>query len=138
MLMSMVARLRADDPSLCHTVFDQSATRLALAQLLASEHIGRAWLIQRDGQNIGYLILTHTYSLEFAGRVAFIDELWLAPEHRGHGIGTQAIAHAEREARAAGIACILLEVSPDNTAAKRLYRRLGFDARAYRLMYKRL
>jgi len=36
--------------------------------------MGRVWLIQYQGQVIGYVILTLGYSLEYGGRDAFIDE----------------------------------------------------------------
>jgi ribosomal protein S18 acetylase RimI-like enzyme len=137
-LMPLLARLRTDDPTLCGAPFDAPAARAAVARLIESEHAGRVWLIRTGDETIGYLVLTFSYSLEFGGRTALIDELWISPDHRGRGIGSQALAFAEREARAADARGLFLEVSPDNAGAERLYARAGFAGREFRLMYKRL
>ena len=93
---------------------------------------------QQGGEPAGYLVLTWGYSLEFHGRDAFIDELYVDPRHRGLGLGRQAVEWAEAACRAHGAGAMHLEVEIDNERAHALYRRIGFAERGLRLMTKRL
>jgi putative acetyltransferase len=53
--------------------------------------------------------------------------MMVARELRGRGIGTALLAEAIRWAGEAGVEKIALTVYPDNEAARRLYRRFGFQ-----------
>lgn len=64
------------------------------------------------------------YSLSDDG--AFLDDLSVNPEHRGHGIGDAALAKVEDEVRACGRPHLDLHVYADNHAAIALYQRRGF------------
>ncbi len=63
-----------------------------------------------------------------------IQNLGICRLHRGHGLGTLLLHMAARGFRSVGLARLHLEVTTDNTAALRLYDRLGFQ-RA-RVVYK--
>ena len=89
-----------------------------------------------DGEPVGYLCVTLCYSLEFDGRFALLDELYLEAAWRGKGIGAQAIAFAAEWSRARGLAAIRLEVAHTNSRAVELYRREGFKAHDRHLMTK--
>ena len=47
--------------------------------LLANPDSGGIWIIQADGQDAGHLVLTICVSLEFHGRFALLDELYVDP-----------------------------------------------------------
>ncbi len=68
--------------------FDPDSSRKALIQLLQDENLGRAWMISFEGEMVGYLVLTFGYSLEYRGKDAFLDELFLSRSFRSRGIGT--------------------------------------------------
>ena len=110
----------------------------ALRGLLRDPACGRVWLIRSGDVDVGYAVLTLGYSLEFLGRDAFVDELYVLPEHRGQGLGKQAMALLEDECRALGVHALHLEVARGNKAAQGLYRRFGFEKRAYFLMTRRI
>ena len=55
-----------------------------------------------------------------------LQNLGIARGHRGHGLGTILLAKAIQGFRVAGLSKMHLEVTSDNTAAVRLYTRLGF------------
>lgn len=55
-----------------------------------------------------------------------IQNLGIEPSHRGRGLGTALLTEAARGFRRAGLRRMHLEVTTDNTAAVRLYQRLGF------------
>jgi ribosomal protein S18 acetylase RimI-like enzyme len=120
------------------TPLRRDAAESALRGLLTAPERGLVWVIEQSGEPAGYLVLTWGYSLEFHGRDAFIDELYLAPRYRGVGLGRQAVAWAEAACRAHGAGAVHLEVEIDNERAHALYRRNGFAERGLRLMTKRL
>ncbi|MEO1611254.1 MAG: GNAT family N-acetyltransferase [Pseudomonadota bacterium] len=114
-----------------------AARRDALALVLSNPEIGGVWVMEREGAAIGYLILAFGFAVEFGGRDAFLDEIYIDPAFRGRGWGTFFLKRAAEEARALGLEAVHLEVHDDNEPAARLYASLGFARRPYRLMSMR-
>lgn len=110
--------------------FDAAKSSAVLDEFLADDRFGLAWLIEVDGAIAGYMALCIGFSLEFGGRDAFVDELYLYEPYRGQGLGRAALAHMIAEARRLGIKALHLEVAEDNARARRLYEALGFELRA--------
>ncbi len=133
-LVAMVRELYAFD---C-IPFDETVSRAALSELLQEPSYGCVWLITDRAEPVGYLVLTFDYSLEYGGRDAFIDELFVREGHRRRGIGTQAVQVAEAACRERGIRALHLEVEHANVAAQQVYRRAGFVDHDRYLMTKRL
>jgi ribosomal protein S18 acetylase RimI-like enzyme len=106
--------------------FDHEKARTALTALLRDANLGLSWLILDGDAAVGYVVLCFGYSLEWLGRDAFVDEFYLREEYRGRGWGRKTMEFAEEEARAAGVRTLHLEVVQENTAARQLYRKLGF------------
>lgn len=65
-------------------------------------------------------------------------EFYIRAEHRGQGIGTQALAFAEDACRALEVYALHLEVDFDNPKAQRLYSRVGYQRHDRFLMTKQL
>jgi diamine N-acetyltransferase len=119
------------------TQADTAKIHAGLLGLLEHPEWGQIWLIMQEQQAIGYLVLTWGYSLEFGGRDAFIDELYLVPAARGRGLGQQILQFAAEQCRANGIQAVHLEVDADNHQAQNAYDRAGFVRRGnYFLMTK--
>ena len=55
-----------------------------------------------------------------------VQNLGIDPAHRSRGLGSVLLCRAARGFREAGLRRMYLEVTTDNTAAIRLYERLGF------------
>ncbi len=106
--------------------YDRAAVRAILARMLARDDIGRAWLIRDDGEVAGYVAVCFGWSIEFRGRDAFIDELFVRPAFRGRGHGTAAMKLVAENAPALGVRALHLEVERHNKGARRLYERLGY------------
>ena len=120
-----------------HIAFEEQRARQALAELLADPGLGTVWLVEAGREVpevIGYAILTLGYSLEFGGRFALLDELFIHESHRGRGAGGQALRRIEEAGRVLGLHAIRLEVSRTNGRAQELYRRAGFVAHDRDLM----
>ena len=116
--------------------FDPQKSQTALLTLLRDPTLGRSWLILDGDLPVGYIVLCLGYSLEFLGRDAFVDELYLRESHRRRGWGRKAMEFAEEAARSLGVTTIHLEVTQPNTVAKQFYHKLGFRDHEHSLMSK--
>jgi len=116
--------------------FDRQKASEALTALLRDANLGRVWVILDGDEPVGYLVLCFGYSLEWLGRDAFIDELYLGEEYRGRGWGRKTMEFVEEEARKAGVRTLHLEVVQQNSTALEVYRRLGFREHTSTLLSK--
>jgi GNAT superfamily N-acetyltransferase len=124
-----------------HIPFDEARAARGVDGLLADSSLGGVWVIERAGETgerggdpIGYAVLTLGYSLEFGGRFALLDELFIREEHRGAGAGRQVLARIEEICRGLGLQAVRLEVERTNRMARELYRKVGFEAHDRDLM----
>ncbi len=108
----------------------------ALAQLLEKDNpYGVIWLATGDRLALGYIAVTFGFSLEMAGRDAFVDEFFLSEAYRGQGFGKQILQQCKELVQSMGIGALHLEVDKRNQKLKSLYSNAGFDARdKYHLM----
>ena len=118
--------------------FDPAVSEPALRELLARPELGRVLEIVADGTPVGYAVLAFGFSLEFGGRSAFLDELYVEPAARGRGIGAIALGLLRETSRELGARSLALEVSLENAGAERLYSREGFASNGRQLMTRRL
>lgn len=118
--------------------YEDARARMALGALLADEALGRVFRLHHGDALAGYVVLTFGYSLEFAGRFALLDEIYLRPEVRGRGWGRAALAFVEAACRELGMAAIRLEVERHNGHARRLYGRAAYEAHDRDLMTRYL
>jgi ribosomal protein S18 acetylase RimI-like enzyme len=135
LLTVFMRQLREDDAE--EGAFDEPRCVPAMRRLIADPKLGRAWLIEVDAQSAGYAVLTLGYSIEFGGVAAFVDELFVAREFRGRGVGTKTLELIIIETGNLDVAILLLEVTNSNDRAKRLYRKAGFADRGHSLMTRR-
>jgi len=115
-------------------VFDEARTMGAFRTLAADPNLGRVWIFRVDGEAVGYVAVTVCFSLEFAGRYALIDELYVREAHRGRGIGARAMEVVAEACHALDVSALRLEVDVENTRAMDLYRRLGFALQERHMM----
>ncbi|MCG3159607.1 MAG: hypothetical protein JMDDDDMK_00601 [Acidobacteria bacterium] len=116
--------------------FDEAGARRALRGIIGAEMFGCVFLILSEDEVAGYVVLTFGYSLEFHGRDAFVDELYLRGEYRGQGIGKRALEFLAEVCAAKGVAALHLEVERKNTQAQAVYRNFGFEDHDRYLMTK--
>ena len=91
----------------CHIVDDASGVR-----------VGETWY--QVGRRVGTTF-------------AWIDWIWVEPEHRRHGYAQAAFRLIEAEAARAGADRIGLFVYEDNPGARALYDRLGYRPTSHRM-----
>lgn len=117
-----------------HHHFDEGVVRTALAEFLNDDSLGQAWLILTGDIIVGYTVLTFGYSLDYGGRDAFVDEIFIRENQRGRGIGRQTFAFMETWGRNHGLKAIHLEVERANHQARAIYQALGFEEQDQYLM----
>jgi GNAT superfamily N-acetyltransferase len=98
----------------------------AFALLLADERLGQVWFIQAGSQDVGHVVVTFCYSMEYGGLIAFVDDLFVQPAFRRAGLGAAALAEVREFCKTRGVRAILVETGRDNAAAQALYQRVGF------------
>ena len=86
--------------------FDEALAARAIRELLANEQLGWLWVIESNHEIVGYLAVTLGFSLEYRGRDAFIDELYLRPEARASGLGPPRSSSPARRAVRPKCACL--------------------------------
>lgn len=134
-LLVMMRHMQADDP--WEETFHEPTVRGNLEELLRNPVYGVAYIVREGNAPIGYLVICFDYSLEYHGKGAWIDELFVEPSYRGQGIGTQLLDLADRASREHHAKFLHLEVNHGNPAIE-LYRRRGFTEHHRFLMSKRL
>lgn len=106
--------------------FDEGTARGAVRGFLAEPARGRLWVFDAGDEAAGYFALTLGYSLEYGGRDAFLDELYVRPRYRGRGLGTRALATVKSAARELGVRALHLEVGRARPEVMAMYRKAGF------------
>jgi GNAT superfamily N-acetyltransferase len=102
-----------------HWNYPEKWMQLWLPQLTISpEYIdeNETWLAIIDDKGIAY------YSLRRDGEDLWLDNLWVLPEHIGHGIGKQLFHHALERSRGHHEVILKIEADPH---ARSFYERMG-------------
>jgi GNAT superfamily N-acetyltransferase len=119
--------------------FEVARVSELLRQLLSQSHLGAVWVAREGGKVVGYLLAVFVFSFEYQGLLAEIDELYVSPHARRHGIATGLLEVAEAGFAEAGCTGVQLQLAAGNHAAHAFYHRRGYAARAaYGLLDKRL
>jgi GNAT superfamily N-acetyltransferase len=98
----------------------------AFTPILADERLGHVWFIQADSKDVGYVVVTFCYSMEYGGLTAIVDDLFIRPAFRGKGLGNMALEEVRSFCASHGVRALHVETGRDNAAALALYRRAGF------------
>jgi GNAT superfamily N-acetyltransferase len=109
-----------------HIPIDRPDLAFAAEGLLRVPERGAVLAAVRGGTLVGVACLSYTWTLERGGACAWLDELYVVPPLREHGVGNRLLAAAIAEAEAAGCLAIELEVETSHARAEHLYRRHGF------------
>ena len=116
------------------TVFPARQAADAFGVILCDDRVGLVWVIERNEVAAGYAVLTAGFSMEYGGRDAFVDDLFVRRDHRKCGLGRMAMEAIVEECHARGIRAVHLEVARENVVAKKLYGRFGFEDKKRQLM----
>jgi GNAT superfamily N-acetyltransferase len=96
--------------------------------LIAEPHEGVQFIARGDdGEALGFATVYLTWETLDAGRLAVMNDLFVAPAARGGGIGAALIEECRRFAHERGAGKLAWQTAPDNLTARRLYERVGAE-----------
>lgn len=101
---------------------DRGVTRPGLLQVCTQDPTFRVLAGYEDGEALGYTIIRR----DPQASNGMIYDLFVFPAHRRRGVGERLLRAAMQRFRDEGCTWARLNVDLDNTAAFRLYQRLGF------------
>ncbi len=82
-------------------------------------------IAERDGNAAGFALFFHNFSTFLARPGIYLEDLYVRPEHRGHGVGKALLSHLAALAVARDCGRLEWSVLDWNTDAIGFYRRLG-------------
>jgi ribosomal-protein-alanine N-acetyltransferase len=104
-----------------HLSFTNPWTREMYESEIANSRVSRVYILREDGRVLGFcslwLILDELH----------INNLAIHPDARGRGLGSRLLSRVLEEGAGEGARRATLEVRRSNDAARRLYRRMGFE-----------
>ena len=103
-----------------------AAVAAALDGLMTHPERGSVLVATRDGRVVGVAALSATWTIEHGGAAMWLEELYVEPSYRSHGVGRALLSAAADAARAHGARTLDLEVEASHTRAANLYAREGF------------
>ena len=118
--------------------WDPAPLESALRRLLADRSLGFVLVGEAARGLLAYAVATFNYDLEFAGRDAFITELYVRPDARRGGLARALLAGVEERAAQEDARAVHLLVLPGNAPALALYGAAGFETSPRVMMTKRL
>jgi ribosomal protein S18 acetylase RimI-like enzyme len=113
-------------------------SRQAFGELIEDPTLGQVWLLQHNSQVAGYIVLTVGFSMEYGGRDAFVDDLFVRSKFRRLGLGRCGLEVLLAECHRRSVQAVHLEVGRSNEPAKKLYAKFGFQDNNRQLLTVRL
>jgi GNAT superfamily N-acetyltransferase len=106
------------------------ATERSLEEALFGQRPAAFALIATaEASPVGYVVYFFTFATKLGSRILWLDDLYVAPEVRGRGIGTTMMAYLAELALQHGCARVEWAVLDRNRRAIEFYARLGADMR---------
>ena len=100
----------------------------AFQEMMRSDAYLEGYIFELEGQIVGYALTAKTFSPEAGGMALWLEEVYIRPAFRSHGLGREFFEYVEA---LEGFARLRLEVAPENTRAIQLYERLGYQPLDY-------
>src|SRR5580700_6359967 len=109
--------------------FDAPRLERVLQQLVGDSPYGALWVATHETTLTGYLIVVLLMSVEHQGLLGEIDEFFVQPQARSHGVGAQLLAAAEADLRRRGAVRLQLQIGAGNARGRAFYERHGYALR---------
>jgi ribosomal protein S18 acetylase RimI-like enzyme len=105
---------------------NRSTARDFLGQAVAADNV---FVAEADGEPVGFVqFRVESGVYEQSVERGFVDNLYVRPPYRDHGIGTRLLNAAEGALGARGVERVALSVLAVNDAARRFYERRGYGS----------
>lgn len=93
------------------------------------------YVFEEEGKIAGYSMAAKGYTTEYGGICIWVEDLYIKPEYRHRGLGTQFLAFLEKEYEGRAVR-FKLEVEEDNGTAIEAYKKCGYQISPYFEMTK--
>ena len=93
------------------------------------------YVFEEDGWVAGYSMIAKSYTTEYGGLCIWVEDLYIKPEYRHIGLGTQFFTFIEKEYEGKAVR-FKLEVEEENKSAIRAYQKNGYQISTYLEMTK--
>ncbi|MEO0952085.1 MAG: GNAT family N-acetyltransferase [Pseudomonadota bacterium] len=113
---------------------DRETQMTALRSIINDPRIGEITVARKDGRCVGMVLILYTISTALGARVALLEDMIVAENCRGEGVGRQLINAAMERARRSGCKRVSLLTDADNLSAQRFYRSRGFSRSSMAVM----
>jgi GNAT superfamily N-acetyltransferase len=111
---------------------DRDTVSRGVGAVLADPAKGSYWIAESDGRIVGSLLTYPEWSDWRNGTILWIASLYVVPEARGRGVYRALYEHLKRRVEAdSTLKGLRLYVDRGNTAAQRVYERLGMTSEHY-------
>lgn len=104
---------------------DEAARRRLIEHGFGPEPRFQGVLVERQAQAAGYALYFYTYSTFLAQPTLYLEDIFILPEQRRHGLGSALLRHLAREALKKGCGRMEWQVLDWNRLAIDFYQRLG-------------
>lgn len=103
--------------------------RGTIREVLAAHQVAGGLLVARlEGELVGFATFSvERGSFELDATRGLLSNLWVEPAHRGRGIGSALLSAVESALADRGVEICHLEAMAANEAARRFYRRHGYE-----------
>lgn len=106
---------------------DSASLRAVVKQMVGNPARGFVLVAKSEGVIVGVAYVSTVLSIEHAGNVAWLEELYVTPSMRAQGIGASLVAAVLKKARADSMKAVDLEIDAGHARVASLYRRFGFQ-----------
>lgn len=106
------------------------------ASLFGPGASARALICEADAQPVGYAVYFYNYSTWLGRNGLYLEDLYVAPEHRGAGAGKALLRHLARQAVAEGCGRFEWSVLDWNRPAIEFYESVGARAQDEWTVYR--
>lgn len=102
--------------------------RRDFAECISDSPFLEGYILEDEDRILGYSMLAHSFSTEFGKPCVWIEDIYLKPEARGKGLGTEFLTFVRKTYPQA---ILRLEVEEENTPAISAYQKSGFASLPY-------
>ena len=106
---------------------DYENQKAGLEQIISNPSIGEILVMKIDGKVVGMVSLLYSISTALGGKVAILEDMVMAKDFRGKGLGKELLQEAIDFAQKHGCLRLTLLTDFDNEAAIRFYQSAGFS-----------
>lgn len=137
--MVVIEEAHSDDiPALCGLLkvlfeqeaefcYDEAKQTKGLEMIVSNPSIGRILVLKKEGEAIGMVSVLLSVSTALGEKVAWLEDMIVAPSYRQFGYGKMLLEAAVALAKSLTCKRITLLTDGDNTLAQRFYQSVGFQ-----------